>query len=232
MKILLSRTPGWDSPYGEGGALVPLPARMRYLHPAALRSLSTGDASGPFELAGPVTDVFRSPAASLLARRQKRGVQPPGRSAHNFGLAVDLDVGRTLRGRGWTKSALDSWMAQRGWQCYRQDHDPGASEAWHYTYGADGPGSVAVERVIRAAYGHEFCYDDATLQAYLARLGLYDGDLDGAAGGLTLEGVRAFQRSFGVPATGEADSETRRVLAVVAAEKDVRDPQAPAAAPS
>jgi putative peptidoglycan binding protein len=223
VKLYLAQTPAWPAPYGDRDALVPLPDRMRYLHPAALRSLSTSGVGGPFELAGPLTDCFRSPTASLQARREKRGVQPPGYSAHNLGLAIDCDVGRTLAERSWRKSELDSWMAARGWQCYRDDHDAGASEAWHYTYGADGPGSLAVEQVIQRTYGDQFDYGDSTLQTYLRELRLYDGAIDGLVKSQTLAAVRAFQLSMELP-VGPADARTRRVLAVAAAEKVPVDP--------
>lgn len=218
MKLRLAETPGWDSPYGKDGAIVPLPKRMRLLHPDALASLDS--TSNNIADALVFTDVFRSPEASLAARSAKRGVGRPGYSAHNFGLAVDLDVGTTCR-RNWpsanpmqTKVLLDRLMAGAGWTCYRDDGLPTKSEAWHYTFGADGHGAAAIEAVIQHYYGQELFLDVGRRQKALAKLGLYRGALDGDPGPLTRAALAVFSRGW--QSRGGAD--TDRLLAVLTAE--------------
>ena len=75
-----------------------LPERMRYLHPEAAASYLKLDA-GPHRLR--VSDMWRSAEASMRARNEKRGVQAPGRSGHNYGFCIDLDVDWMLKQHGW-----------------------------------------------------------------------------------------------------------------------------------
>ena len=218
MKIAVVETPGWPSPYGPDGTLVPLPKRMRYLHPEALASIAPLAAQGLV-----FSDVFRSPAASMQARATKRGVARPGRSAHNFGLAVDLDVARSIRAAGFPidqKAQLDADMLGVGWRCYRSDHKVGASEAWHFTYGARAHGSAAIEDVIAERYGQAFTYDERTAQEYLAKLRLYVGEIDGAFGPQSRAALEVFQRGWDLERRG-LSPETMRLLAVCAADLEV-----------
>jgi peptidoglycan hydrolase-like protein with peptidoglycan-binding domain len=52
----------------------------------------------------------------------------------------------------------------------------------------------------------------AGLQVALRAFGLYQGEIDGVAGGGTVAAVRAFQRRHGIPASGLADRRTRVAL--------------------
>lgn len=214
MKLVVVRTPTWKSPYGRNGALVSLPSRMRWLHPIALESLLLLGSGLIF------TDVFRSPAASLEARKRKRGVQKPGHSAHNFGLAVDLDVGRTLSQnatRRWDKAMLDTEMLKAGWRCYRADHALNKPESWHYSFGADGHGSAAIEQIIQRSYRHHLKLRTKDAQLALASLRLYQGGIDGIIGPQSRAAIEVFQRGWLLPVTGELDEETQRLLAVASA---------------
>lgn len=201
------------SPYGPKKSLVPLPGRMRWLHPDAKRRLEGLAKDGLV-----CTDVYRSPAASLVALKTKRGVQPPGYSAHNYGLAVDLDVKQSMdRLEFVSKEQLDTRMRVAGFECFCKDHLL-KSESWHYTFGARGPGSKAVEAVILEHYGKCFVYDNKTAQFYLRELRLYDGALDGKLGPQSRMAIRLFQRQWAISETGTLDAKTRRLLALVTAE--------------
>lgn len=209
--------PTWLSPYGPKGALVPLPKRMALLHPDALASLA------PLIPALVLTDVFRSPAASLAARAAKKGVAAPGFSAHNFGAAVDADVKKSVKRLGVaSKAGLDAAMAQCGWRCFRADHEPAEAEAWHFSWGADGPGSLAVERAIQRVYpASAFALSLTEAQEALASLRLYAGIIDGDFGRQSKAALAVFQRGWNLPDTGKLDARTQRVLAVVTARKIV-----------
>jgi len=168
-----------------------------------------------------LTDCYRDPAASLLARSTKRGVQKPGYSAHNFGLAIDLDVAKMLRVCGYKKADLDYKMNQYGFRCYRADHKADAPEAWHYTFSAKSPGQEAVEEVIQSYYGSRFKLDAHGVQEALVALRLYAGTIDGKHGPLTRTALGLFQRTWGLAETQKADEATQRLLAVVTADKEI-----------
>lgn len=196
-----------------------MPVRMRYLHPDAALSFKA--------ISGWATcsDMFRSPDSSLRAVREGRGAQPPGYSAHNYGLAIDLDIKASMEAGGYlTKLGLDDAMWARGWYCHRLDHVMGR-EAWHYNFlgaGAWVSGSLTsdeIEARILELYGAALAPDDRECQRMLARLGFYGGEPDGIIGPLTREATRAFERAWGLSADGVLDARARRTLAYVAADR-------------
>lgn len=210
--------------YTIGGKLERLPARALWLHPEAAASIDD-------EMAGWITvsDMFRSPESSLAAVRSGRGARPPGYSAHNYGLAIDLDVGKTMRSlRTSSKIDLDRAMSTRGWLCHRIDGKITSlkGESHHYNY--LGPGyenprgatstAAAIEARIVRLYGAAWrTIDPRVAQAQLARLGLYHGDLDGKIGPISCEAIRAFRRCWGLPDGARIDAQMYRTLVYVAA---------------
>lgn len=192
-----------------------LPERMRYLHPEAAHSFDT---IADWVV---VSDMFRSPESSLRAVREGRGAQPPGYSAHNYGLAIDIDVKAAVQ-RTKTKRALDEYMREKGWHCHRVDGLV-LSEGWHYNYLGDvdyppGIKSTAplVERAILFWYGDQFEFSDSEAQQKLTALRMYKGSIDGKLGPLSQEAVHVFQRAWGLRETGKLDVKTKRTLAYVA----------------
>ena len=196
-----------------------MPPRMRYLHPVAAHSFA-GIAAWAV-----CSDMFRSPESSLRAVREGRGAQPPGYSAHNYGLAIDIDIAPSMKLLGvMTKIGLDSEMERRGWYCHRRDHVIGF-EAWHYNFlgiGAAVAGTLTsdeIEARILAMYGNGLSPDDRECQRLLAKLKMYGGEVDGDIGPLTREAARAFERAWGLNVDGVLDAKTRRTLAYVAADR-------------
>lgn len=158
MRLLLTRLPLAlvEGIYKSEGDTTAMPARMRMLE--------SGPCAESFALAlAPiviVSDMFRSAESSLKAMQEKKGVQPPSFSHHNYGRAIDLDVGGTIKrakvraaalgGLGKARLAavggkpndvdapvrdkrgLDLWMAERGWFCFAGDHKTGRREASPY----------------------------------------------------------------------------------------------------
>ena len=216
--------------YGKSGDAFPRSASL--LHP---------DAAAAFVAAcrnvAPVrcSDVFRSPEQSLAARAQKSGVQPPGFSAHNFGLAIDVDQARMMRDHNLTKPALDQALAAYGWHCHRRDGVPGAFESWHYNFLGQGAAekpflalanrttAPAAEAKILELYGEAFQLDPVEAQTALASLNLYRGEADGILGPRSKAAISAFQRSWELPATGELDQRTQRTLATVSAQLQITE---------
>lgn len=198
-----------------------LPARMRFLRPDAAASyLQLSD----FLV---VSDMFRSPESSLQAVREKRGAQPPAYSAHNYGLAIDIDIDAAKRRwRAPSKAELDARMESSGWFCHRRDHGTG-HEAWHYNFlgvGTEIPPHLSntastVEARIVELHGAQLAPDDAASQEMLTKLRLYAGDIDGDIGPLSREAIRVFQRAWGLPETGGLEPRTRRTLAYVSCER-------------
>lgn len=202
------------------------PTRMSMLQP---------DAAGAFEavqsLIGQklrVSDMYRAPADSLTAMASKRGVQPPGFSAHNFGLAIDIDTDAMLSALKVSKAVLDATMQSKGWFCHRRDSKRGM-EDWHYNFlGADAPSLLqhasatstagAIEQRIQRLYGPRFLLTDTEAQMALKNVGLYAGAIDGKLGPASKAAVSAFQQKWSLPPTGVLDSKTERTLAVVTAQ--------------
>lgn len=226
LAIHLERVPNVLGIYGASGDFFPRNAAL--LHPEAARDFARACVEvGRLR----VSDMFRTAEQSLQAREQKSGVQPPGYSAHNFGLAIDVDVERLCRDFGLKKVGLDERMAACGWYCHRKDGKPG-SEWWHYNHLGTGSSakallaaserssntSAAIEARIVQLYGAGFRLADADTQAALARLGLYRGELDGIMGPRSKQAVAAFQRAWNLESTGLADAATKRTLALVSAD--------------
>lgn len=195
-----------------------LPERMRFLEPEAADNFDTNLSHTMV-----VSDMFRSPEASLKAAREQKFALPPGFSAHNYGLAIDIDVKASMKRGGFeTKAALDYWMEGRGWYCHRMDHRLD-SESWHYNYLGSYPvlkgvknRASSIESKINKLYSRGWEFENGSeIQAGLAALKLYGGALDGLLGKLTKEAIRVFQRAWGLNDTGIADLRTLRTLAYV-----------------
>lgn len=201
-----------------------MPARSLFLHPLAAPSfLEHVDR-------WVCSDIYRSPEASLVAMKTRKGAQPPGYSAHNFGLAIDLDIKETIEklrpgkfGAGG-KVSLDVYMEKFGWFCHRRDHRMD-HEAWHYTF--LGTGAFIAPNYknivwhtaarIREVFGAALLPDDTECQRLLQKTGYYGGAIDGKVGPLTLAAVDVFRRGWSLK--GKTIDDIRRTLAVVAADK-------------
>ncbi len=207
--------------YTVGGKPGRMPDRMRYLHPEAAIDYAK------IQSWAVVSDMFRSPESSLEAVRAKRGAQPPGYSAHNYGLAIDLDIDASMKRLGVkTKRELDEACEAAGWFCHRRDHTMGF-ESWHMNnlgVGAKPQGertSDEIEARIQALYGASLKLKPREAQSALKRLRFYSGAVDGDIGPLSREAIRAFQRAWGVHENGMLDVKTQRTLAYVSADKDL-----------
>lgn len=211
-----------------GKAKDQFPARMSYLHPEAAAAFDAVQALVGQRLR--VSDMYRAPADSLVAMQSKRGVQPPGFSAHNFGLAIDIDTDAMLDVLKCSKAVLDVTMQSKGWFCHRRDSRRGM-EDWHYNYlGADSAALLqhasatstagAIEARIQQLYGPRFLLTDSEAQAALKAEGLYAGAIDGKIGPKSKAAVAAFQQKWGLPPDGVLNARTERTLAVVTAERE------------
>lgn len=213
--------------YTIGGVAGRMPTRALLLHPAAAEAFTTLERASPLVY----SDIFRSADASLVAVATKAGTQPPGYSAHGFGLAVDVAVDATLGRYGWSYSELRSELGRYGWYCHRRDGLRGA-EDWHFNYLGPDPSKYialtspqepeswarAVEAKILETYGNGFVLDAKEMQVALTKLRLYKGAIDGIVGPLTDAAVHAFQRAWHLP-EGHPDARMLRTLAYVASER-------------
>lgn len=175
-----------------------------------------------------VSDMFRDATGSLLAKRSKRGAAAPGYSAHNYGLAIDIDIAATRHNlRATSKGDLDAKMAAHGFVCLRTDHDTGGFESWHYTHLGRGYQvtsheeylTAETEARIRQFYAAQWRPTAWQCQEALARLRLYHGEIDGILGPLSIEAMTAFKRTWGLFNGRPWDAKARRTLAYVAAER-------------
>ena len=212
------------------------PARMALLQPdAAMGFVALQVAIGTKVR---VSDMFRTAEQSLIARSQKKGVQPPGFSMHGFGMAIDIAVDDLLVGLKVDKPGLDALMQQQGWFCHRKDGRRG-SEDWHYNYLGnleEGKALVnkwckmssnttaAAEARLREKFGEGLVLEPVEVQECLKALRLYSGELDGKIGPRTVEAIKCFQRTWKIEETGTVDQKTERTLAYVAAEITIAEP--------
>jgi murein L,D-transpeptidase YcbB/YkuD len=190
-----------------------LPQRMRYLEIEAAISWDEHLADKVV-----VSDMFRSAEGSLRALR-KGGAQRPGYSAHNYGLAVDLEVSRTMKKMGVkNKAELDAYMESVGWYCHRKDHKRNREE-WHYNFlGLEGGylddendkyRSAAIEQKILAENKDIFNMDDENARLLLAIKYPDYPELSKA--------IRKFQGDWWLEDDGILGPMTRRTLAYVTA---------------
>lgn len=178
-----------------------MPARLRFLAPDAAAAWRKDMHDKVV-----ISDMFRSPESSKRAVAEGRGAQPPSFSAHNYGLAVDLDIDDTMTHIGVKKKVdLDMWMRERGWYCHRVDHKMG-HEAWHYNFLGDPLLVISpkvkstagyIEQEIRKRYA-SFWMNASSMhcQELLRQLKLYGGEIDGKIGPLSRQAIMAFQRTW------------------------------------
>lgn len=90
------------------------------------------------------SDMYRSAAGSVKAYcdPNKKGVQPPGYSGHNYGISVDLAVDATLKRNKIDYNKLINTMIAWGWTPYAgitsdAKYQNGVSECWHLNFCGD-----------------------------------------------------------------------------------------------
>lgn len=204
----------------------PVPQWMRMMHPEAARSvlLLEKDSGGLV-----YNDIWRSAEISLWAMRQKSGVQPPGFSAHNYGLSIDFAVDATLKKLSWDYAKFVAFLEARSWFCHRRDGKRG-SEDWHFNYlpyglpaalvdvKRAGTWAAPVEARMLELYAPQMRLDAIEQQRALKQLKLYAGDLDGQMGPASQRAEAQFREKWGLPKAGEI-ARYQRTLAFVAATK-------------
>lgn len=205
------------------------PKRMALLHPDAAEAFDLVQKDMGKKLR--VSDMFRTAEQSLQAMQAKSGVQPPGFSLHNFGIAIDVDVDAMLAATKKNKADFDLLMWSYGWCCHRKDKKRGM-EDWHYNYlGRDAEAepflnasitstntSAAGDAKILSLYKDGLTLEPAEVQECLAHLKFYGGEIDGQIGPRTKQALMAFQRAWRLQPSGQIDKKTERTLAYVSAD--------------
>lgn len=212
----------------------PVPKWMRVLHPNAAASvLKLETELGPFIF----TDLWRSAEVSALARAKKQGVQPPGYSAHNYGLSIDFSVEDCLKLKKVDYAHFTALLEGYDWHCHRRDGAPGKSEWWHFNFlGGDSKRLLAlankksstwalpVETKLQELYGPQMKLTAVEIQGRLKQLKMYSGDEDGRLGPISKQAILIFQKAWGLAPTGLADEKLQRTLAFVTATKKLVPP--------
>lgn len=227
LKLNLVAVPNVLGIYGASKDV--FPARMAMLHPDAAAAFAAAEKGLGVRLR--VSDMFRTAEQSMQARAQKAGVQPPGFSLHNFGIAIDVATDAMLAATKLTKPAFDAKMQEYGWYCHRKDGKRGM-EDWHYNFLGVGEASkpfldacvkstntsAAGDAKIMSLYKDGLTLDLKEVQECLAYLKFYSGEIDGQIGPRSKEALMAFQRAWRLQPHGQVDDRTERTLAYVSAD--------------
>lgn len=226
---ILSAYDSRGATHGPRNGLQPLRSRVAgQMAPdagAALLWLSdaVSEAGGDFR----VTDGFRPPQEQAIARKKylawlaagkpqtpDQGYNPalhkkalvlrPGRSFHQSGRSVDVDIASLSFDGTPENQQLDRLWAiavPLGWRPIIRDPSESAKEAWHFDY--MGPWAAVFDRigyeqtaicaVLDVGLGNGLFdrLNERTLQAQLHRAGFDVGDVDGFLGRKSWAGIKA-----------------------------------------
>lgn len=226
MQLTLSRLPSNLRGIYEGK----VPNWARYLYPDAAESLLDLEE----ETGGLIyTSLWRSANASLWAIKNKSGAMPPGFSAHNYGLAVDLTVDQIIKEKIISSyDYLLNMMAEFGWYCHRRDRKK-KFESWHFNYlghNAEAYLELAttrsktwhlpIEERIKELYGYVWEeWEAEDVQRALRTLKFYDQKVDGLWGSYSRGALNSFQRAYKLRQTSKATDRDIRTLAFCTAKK-------------
>jgi hypothetical protein len=211
--------------YEVSGHRVPLPNRMAQCTPdmkAALYALRGDLQAKGGDLV--LSDLFRSYDMQFQAHldyvthKKTAYSPPPGGSLHESGRAFDIDL------KSIKMSLTDFWPVAkaRGLVPIIDAPNPATPECWHFecrgshqrvsdhykagkaTNFDSGYHAMAASAIVAVGIPHDRfkdCADEAYLQSALIRLGQDVGNIDGAIGTKTLDGLAA----LGITATAMSD---------------------------
>lgn len=204
-------------------------ARRTFLAPDAAASLAViqADTDGLI-----YSEMWRDSVDSLLVKRLKGGPLV-SYSAHNYGLAVDLDVEPILKQKKIKYEDLLWLMRRRGWYCSRRDESPNQPGSEHFNF--LGLGTQAEKYLAKSTqdpmtwptipelriwerHGQDFQMETKEVQMKLSKLGLFTEPFTGQRDLYTREAIIAFQRAWDLTQTGSPDMTLCRTLAFVTAE--------------
>lgn len=220
LKLQLKKLPALRGIYGANKDK--LGEHQLFAHPDLFDSITRLEGAGVRLV---FSDIFRSAKASLDAKRAKPHlVMPAGFSAHNFGLAVDIDVQAVCKELGLDKRKLDELLAGFGLYCHRIDHKT-LAECWHYNALGDDAkrwlGAMttstapSVEKKIQALYGDALKLSSEEVSAALRSLGYFDKETS------IRSAVQRFQEHWDLAPDGVAGPKTQRLLAYLTCKTEV-----------
>jgi hypothetical protein len=179
-------------------------------------------------------DMWRDAVSSLLARRMRKTSQLPGYSAHNYGLAVDLDVGAILAQKKILYEDLLWLMKRRGWYCFRRDGAAEQTGSDHFNFLGEAADhylskctldpttwSAASEIKIWEFYHEDFQISTKDVQLKLAKIGFFNAPFTEQRDIYTREAIMAFQRAWDLIQSGSPDMSLCRVLSFVTADINI-----------
>lgn len=176
-------------------------------------------------------DIWRDAVSSLVAKRMRKTGELPGYSAHNYGLAVDLNVEAILSQKKIRYEDLLWIMKRRGWYCFRRDGVEGQSGSDHFNFLGESADHYlskctldpttwgsASEIKIWEFYHSEFQLSTKDVQLKLAKIGFFHAPFTEQRDIYTREAIMAFQRAWDLTQSGSPDMTLCRVLSFVTAE--------------
>lgn len=146
------------------------------------------------------SDIYRSPAASAEAYKNKNGVARPGDSGHNYGVSIDFDIDRIMKANTMDYSNVCKNLIAFGWTPYQGIGTTGVyqrgKEDWHFNFIGDNVGAGGSQVLNWINRNIKFDSDVQSLQTMLTKLKLYHGDIDGVNGSLMSEAIIKFKRAW------------------------------------
>lgn len=184
-----------------------------------------------------LSDGYRTPKESVLARRAKAGTALPGFSGHNFGVSFDMAVRETMqRAEMGYVDLVEKLVALGATPFDGRNESPTAMESWHFNCldlgEAGGTTGADVEKWITETYGHTLYLpedDWRQIQEALSEFGFYPKEaVDGIPGPKTRAALDLLREACQLKRrqTGKGlqiTSTERRVLASALATVEKKD---------
>lgn len=154
-------------------------------------------------------------------------VAKPGKSMHNAGRAIDIWVDKLKEHFG--AEYLDAFWpiaAKHGFTPVIIKPEEGKSESWHFDHWGPwlptkdrlGYEQAALAAALVVGNAGEWQTDERVIQAHLHRLGVDVGEIDGAIGTRTIEGIQRFMDvPDGIKSVKTRGSALRLIISVLEA---------------
>jgi hypothetical protein len=204
------------------------PLRHPYLIPEAVEALQEVEKE-----AGQLiyADMWRDPVTQLLTKRLRPESPGLGYNGHSFGIGVDVVLGALQ----FPYDKLTKLMSRQGWYSYQKDGGVPKAGHGHFDFFGEkatrylmkssydpNTWNLPVEEYIQEKFGEKFQVDLPEVQSLLVRIGYCRGPITKELDLYTREALLAFQRTWRLSESGQADPATCRALVLIASSAEFK----------